>query len=151
MNNRKILVIFSLIVATVSAAIIFDHRRVNLEYIGSLRISPSISNDEFAGCVWEACRGSAMQDCLYSTEEWLFAMSKKRFTIVPEKNQFQADTIYYYGIGCSIDTINYFYHSRYFNAVQDSRVFEASAFAGTALPDRNLIIIYKGDVFVSGL
>jgi hypothetical protein len=151
MNNKRILVILSLIVATMFVTFLFDHRKVNLEYIGSLSISPPITDDVFKGCAWNACSGRTMQYCLHSTEERLFDISNKRFTIMPENIQFQDNAIYYYGIGCSIDTINYFYHSRYFNAMNDAKGFEANTFTGTVLPIRNLIIIYKGDVFVSGI
>ena len=64
------------------------------------------------------------------------------------KNQIDDDARYYIGLGCKIDKLTYYYHSKYFNRFLSQEWFIVDQVQTRPLPDRATITVYQGDVLV---
>ncbi|MDH3976803.1 MAG: hypothetical protein OEV42_21280 [Deltaproteobacteria bacterium] len=136
-----------------------DYKRVKLEYIDSLKVKPHLYDllikkkkfkfDEWEG-IFTSWRGEGVKE-KSSLEAWLRDYKEGDNAIVDWNEIIYEDNqIYYACVGCKLEGIRYFYHSRYFNVVNNPSIFAINSISMKPV-DESVINIYIGDVVVSDI
>ncbi|MBN1254200.1 MAG: hypothetical protein JXA50_02900 [Deltaproteobacteria bacterium] len=161
-KKRKVL-LFLIIILGLSAAIIFrlDYRKVKLQYVSKVKIDPIITYYRGKSLIWLVKGGDRLKSYL---ENELFPRSHKELwkgatlggrpypVLIEYKLEWEEgfkpdpEAVYYVGLGCEIEEIKYFYHTKFLY-----RHLVAHSVSLKPLADRHIITIYKGDIGVAPL
>lgn len=137
----------------------WDYREVSLSLIGSASVEPALPEivddnvmnyiKEGKGVWLHAKGGDNLKRIIV---EWLQQFKgKKQIRINWGQVKLKESETYYACIGCRINSIKYFYHSRYTNVANDKSKYAAHSISFMPIADQNVITIYNGDVVTADI
>jgi hypothetical protein len=135
----------------------WDFREVKLSYVGSVKVEPPLINilsSEVADSikrengVWGF--SASVDNLKRHNEEWLSSFNIKQKILINwetiKLEELKKGEAYYACIGCKIESMRYFYHSKYTNELDDESKYAVHAISLEPIIEQSVITIYRGDV-----
>lgn len=142
---QKVFVLSIAVLSCFAAIEHFDHKAVRLEYVGKAVMNPPISS--YSGVpeyYWTLSGGKYLKKEM--EKELLPWIDDPRYSLKWDNIVIDKDARYCICVGCEIESIAYYYHTKYTNSYNNPSLFIIDSISHKPLNDKSIIMIYTLDV-----